>query len=70
MADLTHTMSMTRDEYIIVARMIAHHATGDKLDRLYQAIFETVDGKRAENMGPLDSGMSGFYPGRPIVRAE
>lgn len=70
MADLTHIMRMTRDEYIIVARMIAHHATGDKLGRLYEAIFETADGKHAEEMGPLDSSISNFYPGRPIVRAE
>ena len=71
MANTTHILRMTREEFMVVARLIGHHVTGTMLNRLYEEeIYPYSDGKLAERMGPLETSTENFYPGRPMVRAN
>jgi len=69
-------LPLTRDEYHTLVRLLGHHTTGKKLDRLYSQLIKLrpMEVTIAENKGPLcsatPSGSRDLYGTRPVVALD
>jgi hypothetical protein len=64
-----HTINLTSQELLLLARLVGHHTTGTGLERVYEEeLFPKAP--EAARLGPLPTSLNHPYGSRPMVKVE